>query len=274
MLKLLISILTLSFCSSLLADLMISPTRVVLGDRNRSAKVTLINSSNLSRSYRIEWTQKVALPNGSYRELTENEKQQYSGLERIVRISPKQVTIPAGQSQSIKLLLRKKGKLSEGEYRSHLKFVALPVQKAPAAQGQMSLNINLLLSYSIPVMYRNGTVSVQPAIQNVSITTKKETGQTFVKVRLAHKDKYSATGRLVAYWTPKNGARRKVGLLNGFNFYPETPVTNAELYWKDFKLEAGILEVRYEGQQEFAGRLLASRSIEITDAIVRNAARQ
>ena len=255
------------------ANLLISPLRVVLDGQQRSSNVTLINSGNVTRSYRISWTQKVALPQGGYRDLTEQEQNAYAGLERIVRISPKQVTLSPGQRQTVKLLLRDPGNLPKGEYRSHLTFTALPIHQNVSEQnkqGQTGININVLMGYTMPVIYRTGSVTVSPTIDDLSLITIKETGATFIKVQLSHNDLFSASGRLVAYWTPTGQATRQVGLLNGFNFYPENQTSEVKVPWKNFKLESGTLEVRYEGQQEFSGLLLAQEVLEITPAMVRS----
>lgn len=255
------------------ANLLISPLRVVLDSQQRSSSVTLINSGNETRSYRISWSQKIALPQGGYRDLTEVEQQNYAGLERIVRISPKQVTLSPGQRQSVKLLLRDPGTLPSGEYRSHLTFTALPVQQNGGEQnssGQTGININVLMGYTMPVIYRTGAVNIAPIINDLSLVTIKETGATFIKVQLSHNDLFSSSGRLVAYWTANGQQPQQVGLLNGFNFYPETKTAEVKVPWNNFKLEAGTLEVRYEGQQEFNGLLLARQILEITPAMVRS----
>ncbi|WP_204144943.1 molecular chaperone [Marinomonas ostreistagni] len=251
------------------ADLLISPVRVVLDERDRSASVTLINSGQETRSYRVSWSKKIALPQGGYRDLTPEEDAQYAGLERMVRISPKQVTLAPKQRQTIKLLVRNPGNLAEGEYRSHLTFTALPAQErqqnAPAA-----FNINVLMNYTMPVLYRKGTVRVAPSIENLSLVTKQELGKTFIKVDLAHQDRYSTSGRLIAYWTPEGGEQRQVALINGYNFYPELRTAQVHLAWPDFALEPGLLEVRYEGQNEFRNYLLARQQLLITNDMIRS----
>ena len=253
------------------ADLLISPIRVVLDERDRSASVTLINSGQETRSYRVSWSKKIALPQGGYRDLTPTEDAQYAGLERMVRISPKQVTLAPKQRQTIKLLVRNPGNLAEGEYRSHLTFTALPARSEGRQQNTpASFNINVLMNYTMPILYRKGTVRVAPTINNLSLVTKKELGKTFIKVDLAHQDQYSTSGRLVAYWTPEGGEQRQVALINGYNFYPELSTAQVHLTWPDFSLEPGLLEVRYEGQNEFRNFLLARQQLRITHDMIRS----
>ncbi|WP_067214801.1 fimbrial biogenesis chaperone [Marinomonas gallaica] len=251
------------------ASLLISPVRSVLSERDRTQVITLINTGNETRSYRVEWRQLIAVPEGGYREYTEEEKKRIAGLEKIVRVTPKQVSLQPGQRQSVKVLLRKPESLAEGEYRSHLSFVALPLNSAQENnQSETSLKLQLLMSYSMPVIYRVGSVFVNPQITDISLVHKKQTGTTNIKVDLFHDDLFSTHGRLIAFWTPKNGQTRQVGLLNGYNFYPETKNATTQFPWQDFKLEPGTLEVRYEGQSEFAGLLLSQKMLTITQQMV------
>lgn len=120
----------------------------------------------------------------------------------------------------------------------------------------------------MPVVYRVGSVVVNPEITDISLVHKKETGITNIKVDLFHDDLFSTHGRLVANWTPINGSTRQVGLLNGYNFYPEVKHATTQFPWKDFKLEPGTLEVRYEGQAEFSGLLLGQKTLTITQQMI------
>lgn len=251
------------------ADLLISPTYISFGEKDRVQEVVIINSGNETRNYRLEWKHLVALPEGGYRDLTDDEKGKISGLDRLIRVSPKQVTLSPGQKQKVKLLLRSKGSLKQGEYRSHLSFIALPAKKEfPIENNNASLNLNVLISYSMPIIYRVGSVNVNPIISDLSLVNIKKTGVTNIKVNLYHEDLFSTHGRLVANWTPKNGRTRQVGLLNGYNFYPEVRHATTQLEWQDFKLEPGTLEVRYEGQGVFSGLLLAQKTLTITQQMV------
>lgn len=252
------------------ADLLISPTRVAFDERSRSETVTLINSGEQTRSYRIEWRQMAALPQGGYRELTEQEKKRYAGLEQLVRVSPKQVTLAPGERQTVKLLLRSSGNLTAGEYRSHLVFSALPIPGEVKPSQGASITLNVLMSYSIPVLYRIGAVKVAPKIDDISLVTKRENNVTYIKVSLSHQDAYSTHGRLVAFWTPTGGKTRQVGILNNYNFYPETPTAQVQFPWDKFRLEPGSLEVRFEGQSEYSGLLLSSRTLNITSQMIQS----
>ena len=267
--RLLIALAIFFTQSSAFADLLISPTRVVLDERHRQATVTLINSGEVTRSYRVGWSQFVALPKGGYRPYTEEEARKFAGLERLTRISPKQVTLNPGEQQSVKILLRQREALPVGEYRSHLTLTALPPPKeANTNAGSTQVQLNMLMSYTFPVIYRIGTPKVAVNIDQISVVTKKENNATFIRVALSHNDLFSAGGRLVAYFAPEGGDKKQVGLLNGYNLYPEVKQAQVEIHWPDFKLLPGTLSVEYEGQQEFFGQTFARKSFTITQDMI------
>ncbi|MFT6639417.1 MAG: fimbrial chaperone protein, partial [Flavobacteriaceae bacterium] len=60
--------------SAAYADMLVSPTRVIMNDANRSATLILRNTSNGSRTYRLSWQDKRANENGSYTIITEDEE--------------------------------------------------------------------------------------------------------------------------------------------------------------------------------------------------------
>ena len=69
------------------ANLLISPTRVSFDERQRSAKVTVINSSDEYRTYRVVWNKKLALPAGGYQTLSELSR---NSIKSFLPLPPKQ----------------------------------------------------------------------------------------------------------------------------------------------------------------------------------------
>ena len=62
-------LLALSVCilgKNAYANLLISPTRISFDERQRTAKVTVINTGNEYQTYRVLWSEKQAQPSGGY----------------------------------------------------------------------------------------------------------------------------------------------------------------------------------------------------------------
>ena len=267
MLSLFVLLFNFSLCFTASASLLISPTRVLIEDRDRSAKVILINTSEEVRSYRVEWVQQRALPTGGYKELTEQELETFPIASSMIRMSPKQVRLAPGERQIVKLAVRRPKGLAEGEYRSHLRFKALPPEKeveAKTATEGSAFNLKLILSYSIPVIVREGKLDYSVNIDDSQVVTSQDKGKTRydLEVSMSRTGLNSTEGSLRAYWTP-NGSNEEVliGILNSVHFYPELKQAKYKLFWQAPEVEpkSGTLRVAYEGRKEFQGIVFSEK---------------
>jgi len=245
------------FCFTATASLLISPTRVLIEDRERSAKVILINTSEEIKTYRIAWIENKALPSGGYKELSKEEAQMFPTASPMIRVSPKQVTLAPGEKQTIKLLARRSKDLTDGEYRSHLSFIALPNMQNQAKEdndGVSSMKLNLMLSYAIPMILRQGKKEYSFSISKTKVDVVSQKKKTDIVVDISRSGSTSLYGNFKAYWTPKDGSKEvKVGELNSINIYPETAKRTYRLFWQndDFKNKEGSLRVYFEGIKEY-----------------------
>ena len=245
------------------ASLLISPMRVVLDERNRANKVVLINTGKVARTYRMEWLQKRALPEGGYKNLTDEEAKDFPTASNMFRISPKQVTLAPNERQMIKIAARRPKNLKDGEYRSHLQFTALP-DKSTGLEQTSGIVLKLSLSYSIPVIFRQGPVDYQVAVDEVKIVHDREKKQASLGIKLSRSGVSSTTGSIVAYWTAKGSNKEKqVAILNSVNFFPELDHRYYNLHWLDYRKEAGTLRVAYEGRKEMRDTVLAENIFDI-----------
>lgn len=246
------------------ANLLISPTRLAFSERDRTASVTLINSGNKTQTYRLEWINQIATAEGGYQLLKDGELNGFPSAAEFLRVSPRQVTLRPNERQTVKVMVRRPRDLADGEYRSHLQFTALPPQEQESDNSQMSIKLNLLLSYNIPVMVRQGDIDANVAIEQVTLLPQLSANNAAtIAVRLNHEGKHSTTGRLRAFWSKQGGNREyPVGVLNGLNVYPDTKQRDAKIVWPDFDVSgSGFLKVIYEGEGEFKNRILAEKTI-------------
>jgi P pilus assembly chaperone PapD len=265
--KLCIFVIITLLASSRFADasLLVTPKRLVFGERDRSHEIVLINPSNTMRTYRIEWSEKKQLSSGGYRDLTAEELTRSNKASNIVRFSPRQVRLQPGERQVVKLVARRPANMTSGEYRSHLMFTALPSaeETVPGPVDGIQMKLNLLISYSIPVMVNTGYQDPTVSITSLEITPATKNKQTKAKIilRLKKTVGFSAYGNLKAYFRPNDNADfTQVGVLNGVNFFGETSDLTANLTWMgDMPNSKGELKVEFVGQEETAGKIWVSR---------------
>lgn len=262
-----LSLLTLLLGVSSIVDanLLISPTRVAFSERDRIQTVTLINSGKEEKTYRVEWTEQKVNPEGQYQVLSEEEYQDFPIASPFLRYTPRQVTLAPGEKQVIKVMARRAAEMADNEYRSHLSFTALPNTKQPATPngGGLSMQLNMLMSYSIPVILRTSPVDATAEIEDIKFESNPSKSLNDIVVTLSRKGQTSLTGSLKAYYTPVGESNEiNIGILNGFNFFPESSRLTKTLMWAEpINLTEGTLRVSYEGTKEFSGQILAEKKV-------------
>jgi hypothetical protein len=140
-------------------DLAIFPTRVVLEGRERAAEIMLQNCGASAASYRVSLKEMEMLPSGKVQD-REKAPGEITAAD-MIRFSPRQVDLAPGESQTVRIQVRKPEGLPDGEYRSHMLFQAIPSAEPPAPLGEdpeqkLSFSITQLVGISIPIIVRHG----------------------------------------------------------------------------------------------------------------------
>ena len=263
--KLCFSLVLLMLTQAANASLLISPTRIMFEPKDRVKQVILVNSSNQTRSYRIGWEERTVTDTGSYTYFPKDAENPFAASP-FVRYSPRQVRLEPGARQIVKLMVRRNGMPELPELRSHLRLTALPLQDetGPDISGQgANLKLNVLTSYSMPVSVRTGDADVIVGIEDIKVSNP--TGQKrLITISMNKTGKYSTTGRLEAFLESTDGQRTRVGIINNINFFHEGKTREATIEWQADTPQTGDkLLVEYYGEQEFTGRVLASKSIKL-----------
>lgn len=250
------------------ANLLITPTKITLLDADRTQEIILLNDGNERRSYRVEWSEKRVDESGDVKVLTAAEATNFPKASGFIRFSPRQVTLNPGERQIVKLIVRRPQNLKDGDYRSYLSFIALPVNKPVETNGATGIQLNLLMSYSLPVLVRKGASNVQVTIDNTDLKYDAKTGRGLINVNLSRSGSSSAVGNLIAYWTPTNGEEQIIGRINDMSIYTEVNRRIASPGWlaESFTPSSGKLRVVYEGVKEYRGTVLAEKTISLSAA--------
>ena len=157
-------------------DLLVAPTRIVL-DGPRGAEVVLNNIGTEPATYRISLELKRMREDGSLEEVeVENATPQEQATLDMLFYSPRRVTLPPNQPQTIRLGVRPPEGLADGEYRAHLLFRAVP-DAAPVvpADGEpprgVSISLTPIYGVTIPIIIRQGTLTATAGIANPRLVT-------------------------------------------------------------------------------------------------------
>lgn len=212
------------------ANLMVTPSRVVFEDRARTAQVTLLNTGTEAGSFRISFIRQQMTETGEFVEVKANEEGNFS--DHMIRYSPRQITLPPGQSQVVRLMLRKPRDLAEGEYRSHMLFQSIPKSSKNSLESAVNpdqegitIEIIPIVGVSIPVILRQGKLDSSMELKNAHIIPASDANPTpSIAVDMLRSGTSSIYGDFRAIYTPNNGGNPiVVAIANGVAVY--TPNT-------------------------------------------------
>ena len=189
-------------------DLVVSPTRVELEGRARSATVTLTNRGAETAQFRISLIAMEMDEAGSLKAVDQPPAGMLTA-EELVRYAPRQVDIPPGGTQTVRLVLRKPTELAAGEYRSHMFFRAVPREDAgraideKAGQGGVSVKLTPIFGITIPIIVRHGELDLKVAMSSFAVVPDKDKKKLTFK--LTRQGAKSAYGDVKVEYTPAGG---------------------------------------------------------------------
>jgi len=259
-----------------LGNLTVTPTRVVFEGRNRSAVIALVNNGASAAVYRISVIDMRMTESGQFQRI-EDGKPLPGELfaDNLFRYAPRQIDLAPGESQNIRLLLRKPAGLAEGEYRSHLLIQAIPKDgagqsvEAPTNRDGVSINLLVIPGVSLPIIVRHGALEASGAISDMYLLPADQSGgQARLGFRIGRSGMRSLFGDLTArYFAPGRDEGLVVSQMNQLAVY--TPNTTRSVVMgltlpKGVTLEAGgRLEVTYSTPPVEGGKPIARGSLAI-----------
>ena len=239
------------------AELLISPIRVVFEDRSRSQTVSLINTSDKTRTYRIEFYDTQMDENGKYENITRtgNFPEGYIPASDFLRYSPRQVTLGPHESQQVRVAVRKPQGLAVGEYRSHMILKQLAqLDDIENTVDRVSMAVRANISFSIPVIVRHGQLEAQAKIEDVRYGTNEE-DENGLFVKLSRQGNSSSYGSLMVYTPDNRIVEEAVSELNNVAIFTEAPERNIFVRFNKPVSSGQQLIITYEGREDSEGRL-------------------
>lgn len=229
------------------------PNKILLQDRERSADLTLFNLTNKTTIARIEILSYRQKPTGEY-EVLETPLNPAFDPESVIRLSPRQFTLPPGGRQKVRMSIQKPADLPPGEYRFHIKAISydqedFSVRRREVEGTEMQIKMNL--GVVIPVIVRHGDVTSTAKLENVSLTTDPQTGGgPALKIDVVRTGTAGVTGKIQAF----NAQMREIGILSNVNVFSEInrrtlvmplkemPTGNIHLRYTDDMGKTGVLD--------------------------------
>jgi fimbrial chaperone protein len=252
------------------ADLMLYPTRVVFDKNLRAAQVELVNRGSTPETYRINVVNRRMSETGEFAIIKEpGPGEQFA--DTMLRYSPRQVTIPPGGSQTVRIMLRTPAGLPDGEYRSHLNFerVADTVDANSIDQQlkndgkKVGVVLNALVGASIPVIVRQGETASRVSLSDLALSG--EVGSASMLAFQIHREgNRSVYGDLVATFTPKGGEAQEVGKVTGVAVYVPNALRRVQLPLRppaEGEQRVGTYGLIFRERPEAGGKTMAEVSL-------------
>ncbi len=250
------------------ATLLVMPVWIIFKDRERTANITLVNTTNEESLYRVEWRFQKQNETGSY-DILEGPIDPAHDPSKMVLFSPRQVTLPPRGKQRIRLSLRRPADLPDGEYRAHLVMTKIDTPKIesekPEEKGKIRLIIGMNVGYSLPVIIRQGTYNATAAISEPRFISGSADGkkQPKMEMLITRSGLHSTMGGIKIYWAPPGQEEKVIGELNNINIYAESTRRKIEIPLNEKQIVGGKIRVVYEGQGPDKGATFDEKVISV-----------
>lgn len=241
-------------------DLLVAPTRIVL-DGPRGAEVVLNNIGAETATYRISLELKRMREDGSLEEIEpENANPAERAMLDMLFYSPRRVTLPPNQPQTIRLGVRAPEGLPDGEYRAHMLFRAVrdpvPAVVDPAAPAPTGVSISLTPVYgvTIPIIVRQGSLVATAAIANPRIESSGD--EHALRFDLSKQGNRSVYGEVIV---ERPGAAEPLLQARGIAIYAErdSRVVTIPISAEMATAMRGPVTVRYIEDRDVGGATIA-----------------
>ncbi|BFM14886.1 hypothetical protein R50073_10690 [Maricurvus nonylphenolicus] len=249
------------------ASLFLTPQSIIFDEKSRSQAVHVVNRGNRTGVFAIRWIDHTMTEEGRLFTWKEPDKSPWS-LQPYVRYSPRRVTLRPGESQLVRIALKKPyDQVPIGEYFSHLNVVMLNknVEESIRQQEEGSeeaeagvFRVVARTGISIPVLWRH--TRDQPAAE-VEISQWNSSQQT-LSLQVKRLGQVSTRGFLHVIYQ-QNGKEKRLLDPHPLVIYPNIDGRKVNLSLANRALAGGKLYVYYSADKEHWDKPLGFASIQL-----------
>lgn len=250
--------------------ILVSPQRVILGGRNRTASITMVNPGDQPLQFRIELIHMEMDAQGRLTKV-KNPTPAQEEHKNILRYSPRRTVLGPGKSQTIRLMARRPAGIPDGEYRMHLSLSPMALPASPDKTGgvakspdQTKFDIDLLIGVTLPVFIRYGKLDASVGVSRVDLVT---TQKPFVNLDLTRTGNRSVSVNVETYLVSEDGQKEeKVGMVSGAAVYYPNELRRLRIPLslpKDFKFSGRNLKIVLKDNENKKGAILSTKTASI-----------
>jgi P pilus assembly chaperone PapD len=259
------------FSSNAAARIFILPTRAIMEEGDRTFTFRMLNNGEEASTYRIGIENMIMNEEGRLiradsEAAPELEDNQFLAKD-LIQFSPRQVTIAPEGEQIIRLQMLPRADMEAGEYRAHIQFQEIPDEssstESDGANDSISIGLKPVYGFSVPVIYRHGSTSVNIDLENISVEEEDDSYQ--LKLDLKRSGNSSAYGSIEVYHIAEDGREQQIGKQGGIAIYTEIDerTEKVKLNFSDIESpKAGRLHIIYKNREPNRDNILAEAYLE------------
>jgi hypothetical protein len=252
------------------AGMLLTPTRIVLENGQRYITVIVRNNGESTGRYKIGMVDASMDENGGIKMLEDGKKDEFSAID-MVSISPSTMTLNPDEFQNVRLLIKNKGDLPDGEYRSHLKVMITESDLTSEGKKQepikgTGISVKMRTTTIIPVIIRKGQTSYNVTIDDAKLVTGggEDKQQPEVKVGMSFSGNRSVLGDIKVTHLASDGKETQVAFLQGVAIYRNVAKRTQVVPLKvpeGVNVHSGRLRVDFLSQENEGSHVLSEKEI-------------
>jgi hypothetical protein len=250
--------------------MLLTPTRIVLENGQRYITVIVRNNGESTGRYKIGMVDASMDENGGIKMLEDGKKDEFSAID-MVSISPSTMTLNPDEFQNVRLLIKNKGDLPDGEYRSHLKVMITESDLTSEGKKQepikgTGISVKMRTTTIIPVIIRKGQTSYNVTIDDAKLVTGggEDKQQPEVKVGMSFSGNRSVLGDIKVTHLASDGKETQVAFLQGVAIYRNVAKRTQVVPLKvpeGVNVHSGRLRVDFLSQENEGSHVLSEKEI-------------
>ncbi|MCX6270584.1 MAG: molecular chaperone [Bacteroidetes bacterium] len=260
-------LMVISITAEAQGDLLIMPRRVVFEGSRRSQELNIANTGQDTAKYTISTLQFRMTAGGAFERITEPDSGQYFA-DKYIRFFPRNIILAPNESQVVKVQLVKTTELPAGEYRSHLYFRAVPIEKPVGEEilkdtSKLSVSISPVFGLTIPVIIRVGETNADVAFSYVYLNMENPSSPA-LNLTFNRSGNRSVYGEVVVYYCPPAGKETPIQTVRGIAVYTPGKVRNFKITLENIKgvnLHKGKFRIVYSSPPEEGKKMLAETEL-------------
>jgi len=238
-------------------DLLITPRRIVFEGNKQIEEITLANTGQESATYSVSFVQYHMTEDGTFEVITEPLPGQMFA-DPYLRFFPRQVTLAPGESQVVRMQLRRLPNMAEGEYRSHIYFRAIPDEKPLGEDDILSdstligIRLTPIFGITIPAIVRIGNLNATINFSEFTIKNQGD-GSSMMSLTFNREGNQSVFGDLNVDYMAPDGQLINVGIVRGIAVYTPNTLRRFSMQLnkpEGVNLTEGKLLVRFSSSNE------------------------